>query len=65
MSHLSTKIAFNENLDVEARYFSVCFVRTLKKNGNKVFTSREVQEVAQCTFNGLEKMYKQKPNKSQ
>lgn len=40
MSQVSHKISFNEELDVEARIFSACFIRTLDKNGNKVFTSR-------------------------
>ncbi len=60
MSTLSTKLALNDNLDTEGRFFSACFVKTLNKNGTNVFTSREVQEVAQCTFNLLEKIYKQK-----
>lgn len=58
MSTLSNKISFNDELDVEARIFSACFIRTLDKTGDKVFTSREVQDVAQCTFNALEKLYK-------
>ena len=58
MSTLSHKISFNEELDVEARLFSACFIRTLDKTGTKVFTSREVQEVATCTFNALEKLYR-------
>jgi hypothetical protein len=65
MSTLSHKISFNEELDVEARLFSACFLRTLDKNGNKVFSTREVQEVAQCTFNALEKLYKKTSEKHQ
>lgn len=65
MSTLSHKISFNEELDVEARIFSTCFIRTLDKTGNQVFTSREVQEVAQCTFNALEKLYKKTSEKHQ
>jgi hypothetical protein len=58
-SNLTGRFAFNENLDIEARIFSACFVRTLHNNGTNVFTSREVQDVAQCTFNALEKIHKQ------
>ena len=56
---ISQRIAFNEELDVEARMFSACFLKTYEQNGNKVFTSKEVQTVAQCTFNVLEQLYKQ------
>ena len=52
-TNISHKISFNEELDVEARLFSSSFLRTLDKTGFKVFSSREVQEVAQCTFNAL------------
>lgn len=58
MSTLTTKLAFNEDLDTEGRVFSSCFIKTFNKNGTKVFTSREIQEVAQCTFDELEKMYR-------
>lgn len=63
MSLPSHKISFNEELDVEARVFSSCFIKTFDKNGTKVFSSREVQEVAQCTFNALEKLYKKTSEK--
>ena len=63
MSTLTSKISFNEELDVEGRIFSSCFVKILDKHGNKVFTSREVQEVSQCTLNKLEKLYKNNPKK--
>jgi hypothetical protein len=57
-STLSHKVSINEEMDVEARVFSACFIRSMDKTGNKVFSSREVQEVAQCTFNALEQLYK-------
>ncbi len=63
MSTLSARLSFNESLDIEGRLFSACFVKTLHKNGTKVFTSREIQEVAQCTFDALEKIYKQSNKK--
>lgn len=65
MSTLTPKIAFNQELDVEARLFSSCFIKTFDKYGSKVFTSREVQEVAQCTFNSLEKVYRENKSKGQ
>jgi len=65
MSLVSHKISFNEELDVEARVFSSCYIRALDKTGNKVFSSREVQEVAQCTFNALEKLYRKTSEKHQ
>ena len=63
MSLPSNKISFNEELDVEARVFSSCFIKTFEKTGTNVFSSREVQEVAQCTFNALEKLYKKTSKK--
>lgn len=51
---LSNRVSFNEELDVEARVFSACFIRTFDNTKNTVFSSREVQKVAQCTFNVLE-----------
>ncbi len=54
----SHKVSFNEFLDVEARIFSSCFVRTFDKTGNQVFSSKEINDVAQCTFNSLEKLYR-------
>lgn len=55
---LSNKVSFNEELDVEARVFSACFIRTFNQTGTRVFSSREVSDVAQCTFNALEQLYK-------
>ena len=63
MSNLSVKLALNDSLDTEAKLFSICFIKTLDKTGTNVFTSREVQEVAQCTFNELEKNYRRTPRK--
>jgi hypothetical protein len=63
MSDLSVKLALNDSLDREAKLFSICFTKTLDKTGTKVFTSREVQEVAQCTFDELEKIYRRTPRK--
>jgi len=53
MSTVSNRIAFNEYLDIEARMFSSCFIKSLDKAGSKIFSSKEVQETSQCTFNQL------------
>ncbi len=63
MSTLTSKLSISEDLDLEARIFSSCFVQTLGKHGSKVFTSRETQEVGQCTINQMEKFYKNNPKK--
>lgn len=55
---LSHRVSMNEELDVEARIFSTCFLKTADKTGNQIFTSREIQDVAQCTFSTLEKLFK-------
>ena len=55
---LSSGIAFNQDLDLEARIFSACFLRTIDQRRNQVFSSREVQNVAQCTFDSLENSFK-------
>ncbi len=55
---LSHRVSINEELDVEARVFSACFIKTFDSTQNKVFSSREVQKVAQCTFDALSELYK-------
>ncbi len=40
MNAPSHRISFNEDLDMEARVFSSCFIKTLDKQGTKVFSSR-------------------------
>jgi hypothetical protein len=60
LKSISHTLSFDESLDLEARVFSACFSKTFNKTPNKVFTSREVQEVASCTFNELERLLKKK-----
>lgn len=60
MSIVPQQISFNQELDSEAKVFSHCFLKTINVHGNKVFSSKEVQEVSQCAFDLLEKMYRNK-----